>query len=191
MDPENEEKILARLYLNLKGPKKKQNNWMEIAQDCMQLSEYYGSAKKTADRLAVSYELVRSILKLSTLPEEVKALIRDNKILFDAGQRIARINNKNRQIEAAKAIAGLPAHTAREILQYAKKFPDAPLDDFRKRVVEGKDKIEKINLIIIPLGEDDYKFLKTKSQNERCSPEKLVQSILAEWIIENKKQVPE
>jgi hypothetical protein len=147
----DEEQILARLYLNLKGSKKKQDDWIKIAQECKRLTDFYGSIRKTADRLSVSYELIRSILKLLTLPDEVKNLIKENQILFDAGQRISRIREKERQIEAARAIAGLPAHSAREILQYAKKHPQAPLKDFRKRVISGGDKVERIHVVIIPL----------------------------------------
>ena len=46
--------------------------------------------RKVAEKLGVSYELIRSILKLSTLPEEVKGLMKDGKILYDVGQRISR-----------------------------------------------------------------------------------------------------
>ena len=189
MNEIDEEKILARLYLNLKGAKKKQDNWFDIAQDCRQLRDYYGSAKKVADKIGVSYELIRSLLKLPTLPEEAKELIKHDKILFDVAQRIARINGKERQAEVARAVVGLSAHDARDLIQYAKKYPKEPLDDFRKRVTEGKDKIEKVHLAIIPLKEKIYSLLKTEGQRRKVSPERLILLILDEWIRTSKQEI--
>jgi hypothetical protein len=185
MDETNEEKLLARLYLNLKGAKKKQDNWVDIAEDCKQLRDYYGSAKKVADKVGVSYELIRALLKLPPLPEEVKTLIKDEKILFDVAQRIARIRDKEKQVEVAQAVAGLRAHDARDVLQYAKKYPKEPLDDFRKRVTEGKDKIEKVHLAMLPLKEEIYSLLKTESQKKKISVEKLILLIVDQWAMTN------
>jgi hypothetical protein len=189
MNEIDEEKILARLFLNLRGAKKKQGNWIDIAQDCKQLRDYYGSAKKVADKLGVSYELIRALLKLPMLPEEVKDLIKDDKILFDVAQRIARINGKERQVEVARAVAGLPAHDARDLIQYAKKYPKEPLNDFKKRVTEGKDKVEKVHLAIIPLKAEIYSLLKTEGQRKKVSPEKLILLILDEWIGTSKQEI--
>jgi len=189
MNEIDEEKILARLYLNLKGAKKKQDNWVDIAQDCKQLKDYYGSAEKVAEKIDVSYELIRALLKLPTLPEEVKELIKDEKILFDVAQRIARINGKARQVEAAKAVVGLSAHDARDIIQYAKKYPTESLDDFKKRVTEGKNRIEKVHLAIIPLKEKIYSLLKTEGQKRKISPEKLILLIIDEWIKTSEQEI--
>lgn len=178
----NEEKILASLYLNLKGSKKKKDNWIEIADNCKQLVDYYGSAMKVAEKLGVHYEIIRSILKLLTLPEEVRQLIRVNKILFDVGQRIARIKDAKTQIKVAKAVVGLSNHDAREVVQYAKKYPDASLEDFRRRVIDSKNKVEKINLAIVPIKEETYKLLKKFGQRYKLSPEKLILKIVNQWI---------
>ncbi len=183
----DENEKLARLYLNLKGAKKKQTNWIELAEELEALRKTYGSIKKTADKLSVSYELIRSVLKLLTLPEEAKALIRNNEILYDAGQRIARINGKERQVEVAKAIAKLPAHSARQIIYYAKKYPTAPLENFRKRVVEGDNKVEKIHLTLIPLTDENYDYLKVEGKKRKLTAEKLILSIVNQWLDRNKQ----
>jgi hypothetical protein len=186
----NEEELLARLYLNLKGPKKKRNNWVEIAEDCQNLTSYYGSARKTAEKLSVSYELVRSLLKLYSLPNEVKNLIIDNKILFDVGQRIARIPDKKKQIEVAIAIAGLPSHTAREILQYAKKFPESSIADFKTRVIEGKNRVEKIRMVVTFLSQSNYDYIIKKCTEfpiQSLTISKFISSIIEEWISRKKR----
>jgi hypothetical protein len=178
----DEEKILANLFLNLKGPKKKRDNWIEIANNCKQLVDYYGSMSETAKKLGVNYEIVRSVLKLLTLPEEVKSLVRSNKILFDVGQRIARINDRETQIEVAKAVVGLTSHDARELIQYAKNNPNADLEDFKRRVITSKNRKEKLHLTIIPLKEETYSFLKKIGAKEQLSPEKLIQNVINQWI---------
>ena len=123
------------------------------------------------------------------IPTVYLVLIKDDKILFDVAQRIARINGKERQVEVARAVAGLPAHDARDILQYAKKYPKEPLDGFRKRVTEGKDKVEKLHLAIIPLKAEIYSLLKTEGQRKKVSPEKLILLILDEWIRTSKQEI--
>jgi len=178
----NEEEILANLYLNLKGPKKKKDNWITIAHNCKQLTDYYGSAKKVAEKMGVHYEIIRSILKLLTLPQEVQQLIKNDEILFDVGQRIARINDKETQIKVAKAVVGLSNHDAREVIQYAIKYPEAPIEDFKKRVIDSKNKIEKINLVIIPLKVETYELLKKIGEKDKLSPEKLLLKIVNQWI---------
>jgi len=178
----NEEKILANLYLNLKGKKKKKDNWIEIAYNCKQLTDHYGSAKEVAEKLGVHYEIIRSILKLLTLPEEVKQLIRSNEILFDVGQRIARMKNEETQIKVARVVVGLSNHDAREVIQYAKKYPNASLEDFKKRVIDSKNKIEKINLAIIPFKEETYNLLKEIGEMDKLSPEKLILKIVNQWL---------
>ena len=188
MNEADEEKMLANLYLNLKGGKTKQDNWFNIAQDCKQLTEYYGSAKKVAEKIGVSYEIVRALLKLPTLPEEVQELIRNDKILFDVAQRIARIRGKERQVEVARAIVGLSAHDARDLIQYAKKYPKDPLGDFKKRVTEGKDKIEKIHLAIVPLKEKTYNLLKIEGQKRNISADKFILQIVNQWIANNSQE---
>ena len=178
----DEEKILASLFLNLKGPKKKRDNWIEIANNCKQLVDYYGSMREVAEKLGVNYEIIRSILKLLTLPEEVKSLVKNNEILFDVGQRIARINDRETQTKVAKAVVGLPSHDAREVIQYAKKNPDADLEDFKRRVIKSKNRMEKVHLTIIPLKEETYSFLKNIGAKDGLSPEKLIQRVVNQWI---------
>jgi hypothetical protein len=186
MNEVDEEKTLARLFLNLKGAKIKQDNWVDIAKDCKQMRDYYGSAKKLAEKLGVSYELIRSVLKLATLPEEVKLLMKEGKILYDVGQRISRISDRDRQVEVARIVAGLPSHDARDIIQFAKKYPKDPLDSFKKRVIEGKDRVEKLQLTIVPLKDDVYIFLKNESRKRSISTEKLISLIIDEWINQTK-----
>jgi hypothetical protein len=181
----DEEEVLAKLYLNLKGSKKKSDDWITIARNCKKLTDYYGSAKKVADKLGVHYEIIRSILKLLTLPKEVQQLVRNNLILYDVGQRIARINGAETQIRVARAIVGLSNHDAREVIQYAIKYPDDSLEEFRVRVISSKNKTKNISLLIVPLEAETYELLRKLSEEEKLSPEKLILKIVNDWIKEH------
>ncbi len=176
----NEERTVANLYLNLKGEKQKKDDWITIATDLKKLSDFYKSRKKTADRLGVSYELVRSILSMLTLPKEVKLLIKQGKILYDAAQRLTRIDDPKKQIEVANAIAGVPSHTARDIIQFAKRNPDESLEDFTKRVTAKAQK-EEIHLAVLPIRKETYSVLQRHSRQKGLSTQRLILSILEDW----------
>ena len=110
------------------------------------------------------------------------------KFCMTLGNEFLGIPDKEKQVEVAKIVAELPAHDARDIVQYAKKYPKEPLDSFRKRVVEGKDKVEKVHLSIIPLREEIYSYLKTESQRKNISPEKLILLIVEGWMKTNNRE---
>jgi len=177
---------LATLFVNLKGDKKKKEDWMNIANKCAELAKHK-SHKELAEELGVSTELIRAILSLLELPKEIQQLIKEKKILFDAAQRINTIDRKNdkkqrekRQIEVARAIAGLTSHEQREIIQYAKKFPNSTLSNFKKRVT-AEIITEKIHVAIIPLNEEVFRSLQHESVKKKISLEKTILSIIDEW----------
>ncbi len=184
----NEDKLLAELYLDLKGPKKKRDNWINIAKKCKWFVDKYGSVEKAAAKLDISYELLRSITILLTLPREVQGFIKEGKILYDAAQRLYRIKDPTKQIEIAKMIVGLPSHKQREIIQHASKFqfdtkfPASGIEEYKKRVIAPETKTEKIYLAIIPLREEIYRQLGRYSSKSKISVEKLILKIVNAWI---------
>ena len=178
----NEERAIARLYLNLKGGKRKKDDWVSIATDLKRLSDFYKSPTETARKLGVSYELVRSIIKILNLPEEVQQLIKEGKILYDAAQRITRLRSPSKQIEVAKAVAGLTSHQARDIIQYAKRYPDADLADFKRRVTGQKLAKGEVHLMVLPMRGETYRKLQSLSQRHKISTQRLVVSIVNEWL---------
>lgn len=177
----NEEKALANLYLNLKGAKQKKDDWITIATELKRLTKFYKSPVKTAEKLGVSYELVRSILTILSLPKEAQSLIKQGKILYDAAQRLTRIDDSKRRIEVAKAIAGVSSHTARDIIQFAKSNPNASLDDFKKRVTAPKTAKETIHLTVLPIRKETFSVLQKRSHQDGISTQKLILRIIDEW----------
>ncbi len=177
----NEDKALANLYLNLKGGKQKKDDWITIATELKRLTDFYKSPTKTAAKLGVSYELVRSILTILNLPKEVQSLIKQGRILYDAAQRLTRIDDDKRKIEVANAISGVSSHKARDIIQFAKSNPNASLDGFKKRITAPKSPKETIHLAVLPIRKEMYSLLQERSRHDGISTQKLILRIIDEW----------
>jgi hypothetical protein len=189
MDGKAEEKLLAELFLNLKGSQKKREDWITIAKKCKRLVNHYRSYRVAAQRLGVSSELVRSILSLLSLPQQAQALVKDGKILFDAAQRLARIPGPENQIRVANLVVGLRSHDARQLIQYAKKFPDADLDDFRKRVATPKTQPERIDVVVLPMGHELFDRLQREGARKRMSVQRLILELISESILKNPERL--
>ncbi len=181
---DEEDDLFANLYLNLKGKKKKRDDWITIAQNCQKLEKRYKSQKILAEKLGVSYQLIRSILSLLDLPKEVKLLIKDKKILFDAAQRINTIEGEKKQIEVARTIADLPSHKQREIIQHAKNFKNSNLSGFKKRVIKPLKK-EKIHVAIIPLKDTIHSKLQKESKRKKSTIQQILLEIISNWSEKN------
>ena len=181
----SEEEDLANLFLVLKGNKKKREDWISIAKRCDKLVRKSNSTKKTAEDLGVSYQLLRSILSILKLPTEVQKLVKSGKILSDAAYRINTIKDPSRQKEVAKIIADLKSHEQREIIQYAKKFPNAKLSDFKNRVIKPRD-VEKLHIIIVPLDEKTFNAVNMARKKKKITLEKALVSIVEQWVGEQK-----
>ncbi|AJM92204.1 hypothetical protein [Nitrosopumilus piranensis] len=177
---ENEDDVFARLYINLKGKKRKDEDWISIAKDCQKLEKKYNSQKILADKLGVSYQLIRSILSLLSLPKGIREKIQKGDILFDAAQRLNTIEDKKKQAEVAEIISGLPSHKQREIILHAKRFNDSDLSKFKKRVLK-KTKTEKVHVAIIPLNEDLQLKLKKESKKNKSTLQQTILNILENW----------
>jgi hypothetical protein len=186
---EEEENLVAELYILLKGNKKKRENWIDIATKCQKLIAHYGSISEAAAKVGVSYSLLRSIASLLNLPEEVKRLVSEREILYDAAQRILTISDRKKQIEVARAIAGLPSHKQREIIQFASRNPNASLMNFIDRATKPKPAPEKIRIAVLPLREEMYNSLHTQGSRRKLSVEKLILTIIDEWAERNRRAV--
>jgi len=178
-----EEELLADLILDLKGAKNKRENWIDIAKKCRKAVDHFGSTKSAAQKLGVSYSLLRSIISLLKLPVEVQQLVRERHILYDAAQRLLTLPDSKQQIEVARAIAVLPPHKQREIIQYAKVHSIKGLQRVIERVrTRPKRETEKIRVAIVPLREEIYSSLSPYAAKRKISVEKLILDIIHDWV---------
>lgn len=178
----NEDKLLAILYSNFSGKGKQINDWIYVAEKLEELKDFYKSEKKVAENLGISYEMVRSTLKLLDLPEEIRQLVKEDKLSQDLGWRLLGIKNKKNQIIVARAIMGLSAHDARDMIRYARNNPEKSIKKQIKRLEKSKKQIQKLNLVIVTLEEDNYKILKEISKRNNMDPQKMISKIVNNWI---------
>jgi hypothetical protein len=173
------ERLYSDLFRDLKGAKIKSDDWITIALKCKRLVELEGPYSKVAEKLGVTSELLRSILTLLQLPNEVQQLIRNRKILYDAARRLTALEPK-RATEVARIVAGLPSHKQREVINYAKRFPKSGLQNYTKRVTK-QERVEKIYVAILPLKSDLHESLLSEAHRRKFSLEKLILEILQSW----------
>ncbi len=183
----DEEKIIAILYANFRGKKKKVHDWIYLANLLKKLSEHYGSYVELAKKLGLSPETVRETLKLLNLPKEVQGMVKEERLKHEVAWRIEGIKDKESQIKVAKAVAGLDAHNARDIVRIYRKNPKMDVEDYVRKFKSSRLEIEKVNLTVIPLKKEDYQRLKKEADRFGESPEKfIVNKIIFPWL-ENKK----
>ncbi len=184
----DENKKIAILYANFRGKRRKIHDWIYLAEITKELSEYYGSYKKLSEKLGISNELVRETLKLLELPKEVKKMISERKINHEVAWRISSIDGEKNQIRVAKAIYGLNTHDGRDVVRVFRNNPELNIEGYVETLKKSKDKIKKINLIVIPLDKNDYSQIKEKSQRYNISINKFISKfIIQDWLEKNRK----
>ena len=177
-------KLVAGLYLDLKGPKKKRRDWMSIARDCQKLKKELGSPKEVAGKIGVSEQIIRAILSLNDLPSEVQEMIKRGDILFDAAYRLNTLPTAEKQIEIGKMVVGLSNHQARDLIFQAKKFPDSDLTDFRRRL-KSPSGARRVHVAIVPLEEETYAKVQKMSKTLGRPVEKLLSDAITDWVGKN------
>lgn len=179
----NEEKLIAALYANFRGKKKKINDWMSIAETVDKLSKFYGSHKKLASHLGVSSELIRETLKLLELPNEVQQIVREGKLKHEVAWRIASIKGKENQIKIANKVIGMKTHDARDLVRLFRINQDIDIERYSSQLKKSKKGIEKINLVIVPMKQIDYFYLKKEASQNKITPSKLISDIIIpKWL---------
>lgn len=181
MEDKKIEDVMIFLLYNIKGRKKKRDDWITIAKKCKEATDYFKSYKIVAEKLFVHPETIRSILKLLELPEEVKQLIQERKIGMDAAQRITRIKNPKDQIKAAQTILNLTSHKSRDILRYIQRKPDSPIQNYEKykeKLTPLNKTVKNINLAILQLDDEIYKRLKKIASKQKISISNLIGDLI-------------
>jgi len=178
----NEKDALAMLFVNLKDKKKKSHDWITIARNAKYLTELYGSYTEVAKKTSTSTELIRQVVKILELTPDNQERIKQKKILMDAGSRLASIRDESLQNTVGELIENLDSLKARQLIRFAKYNEDAPLEDFKVRLLSFKEQIERFYLTIIPLNQNLRDNLKEKSIKQNTSIEQLILDILEDYF---------
>ena len=191
MKSDEEEGLLADLYIDLKGAKQKRDDWIEIAKKCQKLANHYKSTKVAAQKLGVSYSLLRTIIRLLELPQEVQRLVKTKRILYDAAQELLADGRGRASILNISRPSGLGIAIDSGGATFSTWTPPAPvlsewqfegnLQSVIGRVNKPKPEAEKIRVAVIPLREDTYSSLHAFGAKRKISVEKVILGIIDEW----------
>lgn len=185
-----EEEALTILFSNLKGNRKKIHDWITIAENMNYLVQLYGSTTAVSKKLSIANSMVNSIIKLLKLTKKNKQLVRERKILQDTGEKLAGLEDINLQNMVGDLVIGLSNYDARELIDYAKKYPKSSLKDleeFKNRINKSKSSKEKLFVTIVPFDEEHFFMLKKEASKRNVSLEELSKRIIKEWIERDKK----
>ncbi len=150
----------ALLQTQTRGRKRKNTSIVDMAEATRFLYEHMNhSFSKVAKEIGISTEMTREFYDISTLPREVKRLITRRAILIDAARRLVRLPDENRQIEVARAIAGLTSHDQRAIIEYAVNNHKMSAEKCKERVLGSKNIRLDIETLVIPFSKDEFDAL--------------------------------
>jgi len=115
----SEEKALAIIIASYHN---RRTNILEKAKAFTRLFEIYGSAKKVSQITGLDQRGVDRFLNVNKLPAKVKILVGSRKIKhYYVAAELLSISNRDRLIETAYKIQGLPREVALEAIRYVKK----------------------------------------------------------------------
>ena len=185
-----DEKIADRILLfELKGRKRKRENPLRIAEACKYFIDHGMSLEEIAKRYRVTERMIRKFLSLLSLPPSTKELVSKGEIGIDVASQLAesRKLDANAKEKVGKVIAAdMTAHDAREVVQYATRFPNVSLEKLlerRQRVLASKPQVEEVSMVVVPiLREETYRRLKEESDKQKISIHELVERIIEEWL---------
>ncbi len=185
MDEKKENRNLAILLKNLQGYRT--DDWITIAKACKELKEFYGSDYKIAQKVGKTREHIREILKLLDLTPELQESVRNDKLVKEVAWRIAGIKEKSKQKIIAKAVDGLNAHDARELVYYYVRNPEGSLDDYKGKILNTKNRIEDMQVIILPINKETLIRLKSVAKTKDTTVQKLILTLVNRFLTGEKQ----
>jgi len=179
----DEDKLLAILYANFRGKKKKIDDWIYLANIVDELSKFYGSYKKLSSHLGISPELLRETLKLLELPKEVQQLVQDGSLKHEVAWRIASVKGINNQVMIAKKLVNMGTHDARNLLRLFRENPSIDVDELLNVIDKSKNSVSQYSLVLVPIKKVDYIIIKREARKKNVNPSKLLSDIIIPlWI---------
>lgn len=171
-----EEKALAILLANLKGQREKRSSLLDIAEAAHELKLLYGTNDEVASKVGVSRTMIQQFDRIAALANPVKEMIKKGELgmlAVDKAYRISTLPQKT-QLAVARVVADLPEKETRFIITYAKRNPDLPAEEYRKRILESKTVTKERHLILCLVDDETYDRLNAAAKRSKVSVEKIV-----------------
>ncbi|MCJ7667450.1 MAG: hypothetical protein MUP04_04055, partial [Anaerolineae bacterium] len=152
----DEESALAIVFANTRR-KKRTADLITVAKSFEYLVKLYRSRKAVAEKVGLSTEMVREFLKVLSLPDQVKKMVSSREIDgLDVALEISMLEDAEKQIAAAKTIAGLPSKDVRDIRRLA-EHADLPIEESKRMVLESKPK--GLHIFVMDFDDETYDAL--------------------------------
>lgn len=162
---------------NLKGPKNKPSDWVEVAKACSLLMSEWG-IKKMAVYFKVSEFLLRQINRIDKLGPDAKKLVRNKKLGLEVAYHLSRLKMP-RQAGAARVAVDLSMREMRQFIHLLLRDPDLSVDAARKMVEELRT--QKINIIMLPVTSEAYSRLREAAAKSHKNVHDFVLQVLEEY----------
>lgn len=179
MDRETAEVILLS---NLKGTKRKPSTLLEIAEACRTLIREHRTVRQVAEAFGVSVQQIVEFNRLLDLPPEVQDLFRSDHTGVSKWYELSKMADSKRQIEAASYVKKLGVHDTRGIVDYARRYPDTPVETAVQRVSESKKTIKKVHVMVVAFDEATFIQLKNEAIKQKVSIEDLVSTLVKQEL---------
>jgi hypothetical protein len=170
-----EKELLASFIANFRKGKKFADP-VKYAETCKALVDLYGSPERVAEKLGIGKETVRILSRIIDLPSEVKSLISKGEITLTVAFDIVPVD-RNRQVEVARAVIGLPHREARRIIRRACANPHKPVEAIRDEVLAELEKKE-LTIAMIALRRNVFEKLKRKTEDVPA----LITCVVDDWL---------
>ena len=161
----NEERAIAILLANLKGPKNKPSKISEIAAACRILknSPKWGFVKMTKF-FGVSRTTLREIDKINELKPEFKKLADEKKLGIEASYQLTRID-ESKQREAAQLFQEMNTKEIRNFIFYITS--DRTLSVREAKEMSDKLKTPVVSILALPISDKLKTRLEKTAKNHK------------------------
>ncbi len=183
----DKQEALAISFANLKGAKSKDLLQTARALQYLKSLPEHRSNAQVAAAVGVSAEIVREFLALLKLPEDIQELFGQNLLKLEHGRRLWQLSRRRPGIlgEAAAAMCDMTAMDARHFVEYLLQYPEVPVQEVKRTIIESKTIIEREYHVVALLPEDEYKLLAQRARTRGVSLDRLVSSIVKQWLDAN------
>lgn len=137
----DEIKLLAIIAAGTKRtPKKRKVSILKVAKALEDLHDFHSSRDAVSKIVKLSPEMIRQFVKLLSLTDEVKKLIKRGAInSVDIGYRISKLGGKDQIVLAENVLGkGLSSDDVRNIVKYRIDNPSISITKAVKKVVDSK-----------------------------------------------------
>ena len=181
----DEETALSLIFANTKR-KKRNIDLMTFAETVGYLVKFYGSQKAVAEKVGLSTEMIREFLIPLRLPKEVQKLISNRKIdSIDVVREISALNERGKQITAAKTFIDSPSKDVRDIKRLV-NAADVSIQDAKKVISDSKPK--GLHIFVMDFDDDMYHSVVKRAKALKIKPAELVRTIVADWLKKSNRE---